>query len=312
MKRFRFTLNILAAVIFTLTLTSLAQAQATRTWVSGVGDDVNPCSRTAPCKTFAGAISKTAAAGEISVLDPGGFGTINITKSITIDGGGIGGSILSSLTTGVIVNAGANDRVYIRNITINGAGNGTFGMRYLAGGELHVDHVSIIGFTNHGITVAMTGAVTGRLFVSNSYIRTGNTSTSRGINIQPASGSPTVFAVIDNTHLERMFIGLYVGAGGRATISNSVISQNNYAGVVTEESGAGNAETMIDTCKITYNGIGIQSGAGATTTRISNNNITNNFNQGLFVAAGFVISLGNNTLTDNGIDGAPTSTIGQL
>src|SRR5882672_8903878 len=84
-----------------------AQAQATRTWVSGVGDDVNPCSRTAPCKTYAGAISKTAKDGEISTLDPGGFGAVTITKSITINGGGAGagyGSILAALTTGVIVN----------------------------------------------------------------------------------------------------------------------------------------------------------------------------------------------------------------
>src|SRR5437870_12453885 len=80
-----------------------ARAQATRTWVSGVGDDANPCSRTAPCKTFAGAISKTATGGVISVLDPGGFGAVTITKAITIDGGGTEGSILSSLTTGVIV-----------------------------------------------------------------------------------------------------------------------------------------------------------------------------------------------------------------
>jgi hypothetical protein len=311
MKRFRFTLNILAAVIFTLTLTSLAQAQATRTWVSGVGDDVNPCSRTAPCKTFAGAISKTAAGGEISVLDPGGFGTINITKSITINGEGTLAGILAAGTTGVIVNAGANDNVVLRSISINGAGTGTFGIRYLAGAALHVENVTISGFTNHGITVAMTGAVTGRLFVKDSFIRTGNTSTSRGINIQPASGSPTVFAQIDRTRLERMFIGLYVGEGGRATISNSIISLNSYAGIVTEAT-SGNAETMADSNIITYNGLGIQSGAGATTTRISNNNITNNFNQGLFVAAGSVISFGNNRLTDNGIDGAPTQTIGQL
>src|SRR5688572_33130134 len=79
--------------------------QATRTWVSGVGDDVNPCSRTAPCKTLAGAISKTATGGEISILDPGGFGAVTITKSITIDGGGIIGSILSSGTNGIVVNA---------------------------------------------------------------------------------------------------------------------------------------------------------------------------------------------------------------
>src|ERR671938_462835 len=80
-----------------------ANAQATRTWVSGVGDDVNPCSRTAPCKTFAGAISKTAIAGEIDALDDGGYGAVTITKSITIDGGGHLASVLASGTTGINV-----------------------------------------------------------------------------------------------------------------------------------------------------------------------------------------------------------------
>src|SRR5918993_1914131 len=105
MSKVRFTLNILAVVIFTLTVSSMAQAQATRTWVSGVGDDVNPCSRTAPCKTYAGAISKTAINGEISTLDPGGFGAVTITKSITIEGtpGQGYGSILASGTTGVSI-----------------------------------------------------------------------------------------------------------------------------------------------------------------------------------------------------------------
>src|SRR5688572_17347195 len=116
--------------ILLLTVATFASAQATRTWVSGVGDDVNPCSRTAPCKTFAGAISKTAANGEISVLDPGGFGAINITKAITIDGGGEHGSILAALVTGVIVNAGVNDTIILRNLSINGAGNGLNGVRY--------------------------------------------------------------------------------------------------------------------------------------------------------------------------------------
>src|ERR1700755_3437197 len=95
-----------------LAAASAAYAQAPRTWVSGVGDDANPCSRTAPCKTFAGAISKTAAGGEISVLDPGGFGAVTITKSITINGDGT----LASITTGagtsaIIINAGANDTI---------------------------------------------------------------------------------------------------------------------------------------------------------------------------------------------------------
>ena len=106
MKKIRLMLNALAVLAVCFLFSSMAQAQATRTWVSGVGDDVNPCSRTAPCKTFAGAISKTAAGGEISVLDPGGFGAVTITKSITIDGGGIIGSIRLSIANGVIVNAG--------------------------------------------------------------------------------------------------------------------------------------------------------------------------------------------------------------
>src|SRR6266852_6478634 len=121
MNKFRFTINALAVLVFTLAFTSLAQAQASRTWVSGVGDDANPCSRTAPCKTFAGAISKTANFGEIDALDPGGFGALTITKSITIDGGG--GQVASVLvagTNGIIVQAQPNDVVTLRNLRING------------------------------------------------------------------------------------------------------------------------------------------------------------------------------------------------
>src|ERR1700738_102345 len=98
-----------------------ASAQATRTWVSGVGDDANPCSRTAPCKTWAGAISKTAPGGEIDALDPGGFGGVTITKAITIDGGGGQvASVLVSGTNGIVIAAGANDTVTLRNLRING------------------------------------------------------------------------------------------------------------------------------------------------------------------------------------------------
>src|SRR5690349_5036913 len=101
MRKFRFAFDILAIAVFSLAISSAAQAQATRTWVSGVGDDANPCSRTAPCKTFAGAISKTFINGEIDALDPGGFGVVTVTKSITLDGGqGTGfASILASGST---------------------------------------------------------------------------------------------------------------------------------------------------------------------------------------------------------------------
>src|SRR5688572_10414768 len=109
MSKARLPFNCLVLFVLTLAICSIANAQATRTWVSGVGDDANPCSRTAPCKTYAGAISKTAAGGEISTLDPGGFGAVTITKSMTIDGtNGQGfGSILASGTNGININDSA-------------------------------------------------------------------------------------------------------------------------------------------------------------------------------------------------------------
>src|SRR5919107_5637110 len=100
-----------AAGLFLLLLAPAAHAQATRTWVSGVGDDVNPCSRTAPCKTFAGAISKTATGGEINVLDPGGFGGVTITKSITISSEGFEAGVLVSGTNAIVINATTGSNV---------------------------------------------------------------------------------------------------------------------------------------------------------------------------------------------------------
>src|SRR6201988_2807710 len=127
MNKFRFTIKLAVIATFLLAFASIPQAQATRTWVSGVGDDVNPCSRTAPCKTFAGAISKTAAGGEINCLDPAGYGSVTITKSITIDCAGTLGSILNSSVNGININDSASGTpntadVTIRNLSINGAG----------------------------------------------------------------------------------------------------------------------------------------------------------------------------------------------
>src|SRR3982074_2927712 len=120
MSKVKFTLQSLVLCTLVLFIGSVAQAQATRTWVSGVGDDANPCSRTAPCKTWAGAISKTAAGGEIAALDPGGVGTPTITKAITISGQGVVTSTLASGVPGFLINAGINDRVTLQHISING------------------------------------------------------------------------------------------------------------------------------------------------------------------------------------------------
>src|SRR5262245_60632310 len=166
MNKFRFTINALAIAIFTFAFASMPQAH-TRTCVSGVGDDVNPCSRTAPCKTFAGAISKTALGGEIDALDPGGFGAVTITKAITIDGGGGQvASVLVSGTNGIIVNAGVNDVVTLRHIRINGLGTGLNGVEFLKGRALIVEHCEIFAFTKAGIDVDLNQASDGNVLVT--------------------------------------------------------------------------------------------------------------------------------------------------
>src|SRR5688572_12839350 len=122
------SIRVLALVICAFAFSAIAQAQATRTWVSGVGDDANPCSRTAPCKTFAGAISKTATNGEINCLDPGGYGAVTVSKSITIDCEDTQGSILNAFVSGVTVNLTASPdtvkTVRLRGLSINGSGGG--------------------------------------------------------------------------------------------------------------------------------------------------------------------------------------------
>src|SRR5712671_6563199 len=147
----RFVRTALAFAMCTVLGSTLAFAQATRTWVSGVGDDANPCSRTAPCKTFAGAISKTATGGEISVLDPGGFGAVTITKSITLNGTGTLAGILSAGTTGIIVNADNTKVITIRGLSINGACTGIRGMNILQAKEVNVEDCVIFRFVNEGI-----------------------------------------------------------------------------------------------------------------------------------------------------------------
>src|SRR3954463_13760726 len=152
MRKLSSIVQSLVVLSFMMAFSCLAQAQ-TRTWVSGVGDDLNPCSRTAPCKTFAGAISKTADKGEIDCLDPGGFGTVTITKSITIDGttGAGFGSILAAGTNGVNVNDSATATpntivVMLKNLSINGASTGFDGVRFTSGKALFIENCHIFGF----------------------------------------------------------------------------------------------------------------------------------------------------------------------
>jgi hypothetical protein len=294
-----------------LLVSSACFAQATRTWVSGVGDDANPCSRTAPCKTFAGAISKTAAGGEIDVLDPGGFGTVTITKAITIDGSSMGG-ILASGTNGIIVNAGANDVVRIRNMNINGSGTGLAGIRFLAGKTLHVDQSVIYGFSGFGIDF-LPSAVS-RLFVNNVKVN-GAQGTGGGIQVAP-TGTGGAIGTIDNTRLEGNTHGLIVRNGSIVTIRNSVVTGNLGHGV-TAISTTDIADLTVENSFLSSNGGGAGTGAGVWSSgpmaviHISNNVISDN-EVGLgIVSGGQILSFGNNKVADNTTDGNPTGSLTQ-
>ena len=265
---------------FTLALTaSPANAQATRTWVSGVGDDVNPCSRTAPCKTFAGAISKTAAGGEINCLDPGGFGAVTITKSLTIscpytEGGALAGG------NGITVNLPtANDVVVLRGLDIFGVNPPSNGVRFIASGTLIIEDSTISRFNatnSFGVSFQPTGA--GRLVMTNvSVISNGNAATGGGIQLFP-TGAGVVTATLDNVRIQNNANnGLFVSGAVTALVTNSHISLNAVNGVRTN--------------------------AGAPTVRVGTTAITGN-GTGISLAAGSILSYCTNQLNGNGTDGA--------
>lgn len=301
MRKFRFAFNVVAIAVFSLAISSVAQAQATRTWVSGVGDDANPCSRTAPCKTFAGAISKTAPCGEISVLDPGGFGAVTITKGITLNGDGtLAGILNAGGVSGIIVNAGVNDAVTIRNISINGANTGLNGIRYLAGKSVNVDSCNISGFTGNGIDVSVGATGTFNLMVRKTAI-TGNCSGAPiGIRMTHAAGAAVLNASIDTSYLQGLATGLDVLAG-TATITRSVVSNNSNFGVIAE-GGVINADTNF----LSANLVGFQASGGATL-RLGGNTITNN-GTGI-VATGTVNTFGDNKNLGNTVPGAPNQAV---
>lgn len=292
---------------------SMAQAQATRTWVSGVGDDANPCSRTAPCKTFAGAISKTAARGEISVLDPGGFGAVTITKSITINGEGTLAGILSAGTNGIVINAAAGDTVIIRNISIVGAGTGLNGIRVLAAGALHVENVTIDGFTQRGIDVQPSTPLI--LTVKDTNISNCNTVSGGGILVKPtATGS--VAGLLERVRLNQNTFGIRVEDRGNVTARDSDASGNLNNGWLAISGGTA-AVLSLDRCtgsnnrNATNTSAGVQSNGSAALVNLANTSLFNNNLGILSVSSGQIISFGNNQNTNNGTNGAPTSTIAQ-
>jgi hypothetical protein len=256
MKTYLRTVFAIASVAIPILYAAPAHAQATRTWVSGVGDDANPCSRTAPCKTFAGAISKTATGGEISVLDPGGFGAVTITKAITINGDGTLAGILNSLVPGIIINITtglATDRVVLRNLSINGGGSlGTDGIRFLDGAELVVDNVNINACNDAGIDITQSQS-------SNVHIRNVNI-TRCAVGIRSQSTAGTVAGTIENVNIDGMTShGFHAVNNTALTIRNLVSARNVGDGIRSE---AASVNLVVENSTSEGNNFGVNAVAG--------------------------------------------------
>jgi len=303
-----------------------AQAQATRTWVSGVGDDANPCSRTAPCKTFAGAISKTAAGGEINCLDPGGFGAVTITKSIILDCGETHGSILASGTNGVNINDSASGfpntiRVVLRGLSINGAGagaqaqgspgTGLVGVNFISGASLYMEDVYVQNF-NAGSAVGVKFSPGGaaRLVMDNVTVaNSGTGATGGGVRIQPTGAAGNARATLNNVRL--------VGNAGDAlrvdSTGNTLASRNEVdiddsviaggAGGVAAVTAVGTAQAFVNVNgTLIFNNSGsalLVSGTANSLIRASDNRIVSNGFGTSISGGGLIQSYGDNVTQGN-------------
>ncbi len=304
-QHLRTALRAVALAAFVLTVSSAARAQSTRTWVASFGDDIDPCSRTAPCRTFSGAINKTAAGGEIDAIDPHGYGAVTITKNLTIDGSGTLAGILNSSVTGVNINDSLTGTpntivVTLRNLDINGAGTGTNGISFSAGKTLNIDHCQIAGNTAaspNGVGIKVVLGAAGSLNVIDSRIFNNRA----GIT---AISSPGVFKV----NVYRSVIthntsdGVFLGFGAQGTVNDSKLAFNGGAGLSLNPN-AFNTALVLDS-ELHHNNIGLFVGTG-TTLKLGGSGVNQNATN--FSNSGTIVSFCDNSTETATIPGAVTT-----
>jgi hypothetical protein len=307
-----------------------AQAQAARTWVAGRGDDAMPCTITAPCKTFAHAFALTAQGGEIDVLAPGSFGSLTITRSVTIADESVGqGGVLATGSSGIIVNAGPNDVVVLRGLQITGApsGNpGSFGVQFNTGRSLVIDNCYINGFSAAGPNgygvwfVPLNPSGPQQLVINHSSIaQNGQSSTSGGgIFVQPQGGAPNINVTLDNTQVSNnQGFGIRIDgsktSGGTISFaaSNVQASSNGAAGIAIG-ADTGNALTTANVMQSVMNGnaVGINAAGAQAQFHIGRSMITNNATGVKQSASATMDSYGGNQIANNPTPGFSLPIVG--
>jgi hypothetical protein len=324
MRNVALTLTILGTLVPILAAAP-ARAQATRTYVSGTGIDNAVCSRTAPCKTFAGAIAATVAGGEISILDAGGYGSVTITKSISIinDYSGEAG-IVAAGVNGITITTGLTDVVVLRGLVITGdiaTKPGLNGISFTGGGALHVDKCLIKNFHGaapNGIGLNFAPSIAGQLFVSDTVlIGNGSGTNGHGIRIAP-SGSGSAKVAIERVRAENNTVGIEAIATATSgvmyiTIRDTLASGNSLAGfsAVTPASAQGINMMISNSAAVNNGSAGITASGAKALVMVGNATVTGN-NFGLSFASGAQLqSYGNNAVNLNIVsDGAPSAKVG--
>jgi hypothetical protein len=250
------------------------------------------------------------------VLDPGSYGTVTITKALTINGIGQVSGILAAGFNGIVVNAGVNDVVILRNLQINGAGTGLNGIRFLAGAALHIQGCDIHGF-NGGTALGIDAQPTtvSRLFVDDTTLRNNGvfaTNVGGGILLKPGVGG-ALGSVMRNVTVDRNVTGIRVNSNASLFLRDSIIAGNSQNGLFAESTGAGAVGAFLDHVSVMANqGAGIVSSGSNSTVRITDVSISGNFVAGLSApSSGMILSFGTNKNAGNGggNDGAPTAVI---
>jgi hypothetical protein len=301
------SLPAIAGAILAFGLSAVPAHAVNRTFVSGTGTDGGACTRAAPCATFAFALSQTAAGGEIDVLDPAGYGTITITKAISIVNDGVGvAAIGAGSGNAITINAGANDSVHLRGLTIEGLGSGQNGIQFNTGGNLAIENCVIRGFVTAGIAISPT--TTSSFSVSNTIA---SHNSNNGILVQ-LTGSAVVTGVLSKVTANNNNFGIFVNGGATAgaslnvTVVDSEASNNANTGVeavslvehaatavmlrnvvasndVTGLIAVGNAILRVAHSVVTGNNTGVNTSGGGTLDSYGDNDIDGNTNNNIGV-----------------------------
>ena len=286
-------------------LVSGASAATPRTFVSGSGNDNDPCTLLKPCRTFSRAISQVDAGGEVIALDSAGYSSFTVNKAVTVEApAGVYAGITTTGSTATIaidVNAGNADAVTLRGLSINSLGTNAVGIRFANGGTLHVENCVL-----NANELGLWSVGSGTLNVKDSVFR-GN---QIGIKVEPTSG--TASAAIEQVRLEANTDGLDVVDGATVTVHNSIATGNLNLGFGATSFSSRAVEMNLEGCVSSNNGhfgVAVASlSTGPVLVRLSNSMVTNNkvigLNIGGFPAA--LLSRGNNTVEGNGTDTSGT------